>query len=186
MITKKRPAMAEHFDQPEDGSTTVNSNEPLAKKQWTTDEAPHERLIAALQREHTPVQKEEPQTTLPVKRPVAADYFDCPENELMTTNSDEPLSKKQRIASMEVRSPSNADHIRSSNTDVYISARKSMMVRTYIHSKSKRAETIALLDSGATKNFLNLKYAEWLQLPIKRLPQPRQLFNVDGTENKMG
>jgi hypothetical protein len=87
---------------------------------------------------------------------------------------------------MEVRSPSNADHIRSSNTDVYISARKSMMVRTYIHSKSKRAETIALLDSGATKNFLNLKYAEWLQLPIKRLPQPRQLFNVDGTENKMG
>jgi hypothetical protein len=42
------------------------------------------------------------------------------------------------------------------------------------------------LDSGATENFIELKYAEWLQLPIKRLSQPRQLFNVDGTENRMG
>jgi hypothetical protein len=82
--------------------------------------------------------------------------------------------------------PIDVDHIRSSNTDVYISARKSMTVRTYIHSKSKQAEAVALLDSGATENFLNLKYAEWLQLPIKRLPQPRQLFNIDGTENRMG
>jgi hypothetical protein len=87
---------------------------------------------------------------------------------------------------MEVHNPGNADHIRSSNTDVYISARKSMTVWTYVHSKSKRTEAIALLDSGATENFMELKYAEWLQLPVKRLPQPRQLFNVDGTENKMG
>jgi hypothetical protein len=33
---------------------------------------------------------------------------------------------------------------------------------------------------------LELKYAEWLQLPIKRLPEDRQLLNVDGTENKTG
>jgi hypothetical protein len=61
-----------------------------------------------------------------------------------------------------------------------------MMVRTYVHSKSKWTEAIALLDSGATENFIELKYAEWLQLPIKRLSQPRQLFNVNGTENRMG
>jgi hypothetical protein len=42
------------------------------------------------------------------------------------------------------------------------------------------------LDSGATENFLELKYAEWLQLPIKRLPEDRQLLNVDRTENKTG
>jgi hypothetical protein len=96
-----------------------------------------EQLIAISQEEHRSIQKKEPRTTLPVKRPVAADYFDHPENESMTTNSDEPLSKKQRIVSIEVRNPTNADHIRSSNTDVYISARKSMMVRTYVHSKSK-------------------------------------------------
>jgi hypothetical protein len=59
-----------------------------------------------------------------------------------------------------------------------------MMVRIYLHSIAKRAETIALVDSGAMENFMNLFYAKWLKLPIKRLPQPRKLYNVDGTENK--
>ena len=53
--------------------------------------------------------------------------------------------------------------------DVYISARKSMTVRFYIHSITKRAESVALLDSGATENFMNLSYAKWLRLPIKQL-----------------
>jgi hypothetical protein len=55
---------------------------------------------------------------------------------------------------------------------VYISSRKSMTIRTYVHSKSKRAELVALVDSGATENFMNLQYMEYLQLPIKRLPEP--------------
>ncbi len=58
-----------------------------------------------------------------------------------------------------------------------------MTVRVFIHSNSKRAETISLLNSGATENFLNLDYAKWLKLPIKRLPFPRKLFNVNGMEN---
>jgi hypothetical protein len=33
---------------------------------------------------------------------------------------------------------------------------------------------------------MNLQYAEYLQLPIKRLPEPRRLLNVDGTQNKGG
>jgi hypothetical protein len=61
-----------------------------------------------------------------------------------------------------------------------------MMVQIYLHSIVKRAETIALVDSGATKNFMNLSYAKWLKLPNKQLPQLRKLFNVDGTENKSG
>ena len=56
----------------------------------------------------------------------------------------------------------------------------------YIHTVVKRAETTALLDSGATENFLNLSYAKWLKLPIKRLSTPRKLYNVDGTQNKSG
>jgi len=61
-----------------------------------------------------------------------------------------------------------------------------MTVRTYIHSIAKRAETVTLLDSGATENFMNLQYAKWLKLPIKQLAEPRPLINVDGTENKSG
>ncbi len=61
-----------------------------------------------------------------------------------------------------------------------------MTVCVFIHSNSKRAETTSLLNSGATENFLNLNYTKWLKLPIKRLPFPRKLFNVNGMENKAG
>jgi hypothetical protein len=61
-----------------------------------------------------------------------------------------------------------------------------MTIRTFIHSAHKRAENTTLLDSGATENFLNLGYAQWLRLPIKQLPQPRKLYNVDGSVNKGG
>jgi hypothetical protein len=61
-----------------------------------------------------------------------------------------------------------------------------MTVRTFIHLKSKRAEAVALLDLGATENFMNLQYAKYLQLPIRRLKEPRRLYNVDGTPNHSG
>ena len=74
----------------------------------------------------------------------------------------------------------------SSNNNVYISARKSMTVHFYVHSIAKRAKAIALVDSGATENFMNLSYARWLKLPIQTLQQLRKIFNVDGTTNKSG
>ncbi len=61
-----------------------------------------------------------------------------------------------------------------------------MTLRFFIHSIAKRAEAIALVDSGATENFMNLTYAKWLQLPIKQMDEPRKLLNVDGMENKSG
>ena len=57
--------------------------------------------------------------------------------------------------------------IRHSSNKVYVSSQKSMTVCFYIQSIAKRAKAIALLDSGATENFMNLGYAQWLQLPIK-------------------
>jgi len=36
------------------------------------------------------------------------------------------------------------------------------------------------------ENFMNLNYARWLGLLIKCLEKTRQLFNIDGTENKAG
>jgi len=55
-----------------------------------------------------------------------------------------------------------------------------------MHSKLKRANTLALLNLGATENFINLQYAKYLQLPIKVLAEPQRLFNIDGTQNKAG
>ncbi len=42
-----------------------------------------------------------------------------------------------------------------------------MMLRVYMQLKLKRAETIALLDSGVTENFMNLEYSKYLHLLIK-------------------
>jgi len=61
-----------------------------------------------------------------------------------------------------------------------------MTIHTYIHSSHKRVESSALLDCGATENFMSMDYAKWLHLPIKRLQAPRPLFNVDGTTNRKG
>jgi len=47
-----------------------------------------------------------------------------------------------------------------------------MTLQFFIHSKSKRAKAVALIDSGATENFMNLGYTKYLQLPIKRLEEP--------------
>ena len=43
-----------------------------------------------------------------------------------------------------------------------------MIVWFFIHSIVKRAEAITLVDSEAMENFMNLTYAKWLQLPIKK------------------
>jgi hypothetical protein len=61
-----------------------------------------------------------------------------------------------------------------------------MTVRFFMHTKSKRAEALALVDSGATENFMNLNYARYLCLPIQRLVSPRKLYNIDGTLNQSG
>jgi len=61
-----------------------------------------------------------------------------------------------------------------------------MTLCIFMQSRLKRAETIALLDSGATENFINISYACKLNLPIWRLTQERRLFNIDGTLNWAG
>ena len=61
-----------------------------------------------------------------------------------------------------------------------------MTIQIYIHTKSKRAETPALLDSGTTENFINFNYAQQLHLPTKQLDNPRTRYNVDGSPNRKG
>jgi hypothetical protein len=61
-----------------------------------------------------------------------------------------------------------------------------MTLHVFIHLRLKRAETVALLDLGATENFMNICYAQRMNMPIWRLTQERRLFNVDRTLNKVG
>jgi hypothetical protein len=59
-----------------------------------------------------------------------------------------------------------------------------MTLRVFIHSRSKRAEAVALLDSGATENFMNIKYAQKTGLPIQRLTEERSSSMSMGPRTK--
>ena len=74
----------------------------------------------------------------------------------------------------------------ASSDHVYLSNRQSMSIKVYMNTLNKRAKTSALLDSGATENFISTKYAQWLDLPIQKLEKARTVCNVDGTESKQG
>jgi len=97
-------------------------------------------------------------------------------------DTEEPTSQNDEVDAR----LAHATWLRKTSENVYMSNRKAMSLRAYIHAAHRRTETPALLDSGATENFMNLAYAKWLKLPFKRLPYVRPLFNVDGTMNKTG
>ena len=48
------------------------------------------------------------------------------------------------------------------------------------------AEEYALLDSGATENFMDERMVQRLGIGRRAMKVPRRVFNVDGTENKCG
>jgi hypothetical protein len=48
------------------------------------------------------------------------------------------------------------------------------------------ADKRALVDSGATDNFINATFATRMGLGLKELPNPKNIFNIDNTINKSG
>ena len=45
---------------------------------------------------------------------------------------------------------------------------------------------VALVDSGATDNFMHPAFAKRMGLGLQELPKPRKIFNIDNTTNKAG
>ena len=68
---------------------------------------------------------------------------------------------------------------------MYVSERKNCINISFFFEKQKVAEN-ALLDSGATDNFIDQTTAKRLNVPTQRLDKPRILYNVDKTENRSG
>jgi hypothetical protein len=61
-----------------------------------------------------------------------------------------------------------------------------MTVQVYINSAGKRTETIALVDCSTTENFIDTNHAYTLRLPLVRLKNLREVFNMDKTLNQQG
>ena len=69
---------------------------------------------------------------------------------------------------------------------MYISRRNAIEIPFSLSHYRGTAEEIALLDSGATENFIDHATVIRLRLGTKKLEKPQQVFNVDGTCNRHG
>jgi hypothetical protein len=67
-----------------------------------------------------------------------------------------------------------------------VSAIKGITTHFTFLSKRGRANERALVDSGATENFMDHSMVRRLGIGTRKLPVPRRIFNVDGTENIAG
>src|SRR5712671_1700273 len=126
-------------------------------------------------------------TADPPTRPMKSVTFKLPEDGPLTPEPESPSRNNENPENDEADARlTHTAQLRKTSDNVYMSNRKSMNLRAYVHATHRRTETPALLDSGATENFMNLTYAKWLKLPFKHLPYERPLLNVDGTTNKTG
>jgi len=69
---------------------------------------------------------------------------------------------------------------------VYIARNKSIKTQVLLFTDCGQAEEEALLDSGATENFIHPKLVLKHKLKKEPLSKPRIVRNVDRTTNRMG
>ena len=64
--------------------------------------------------------------------------------------------------------------------------KNSITITIHMYMWHKVAKVSALLDSGATENFINKQTVSALKLGMQVLPEPLGIHNVDGTLNSEG
>jgi hypothetical protein len=69
---------------------------------------------------------------------------------------------------------------------VYITRYHSMHVPVSIRTSYFMADKKALVDSGATDNFMHPAFAKRMGLGLQELQTPKKIFNIDNTTNKSG
>ena len=69
---------------------------------------------------------------------------------------------------------------------VFIPKQNSVHAQVTFHSRTLHSEVKALIDSGATESFISPALVHHFSIPIRPIPKPRTIRNVDGTENKSG
>ena len=60
------------------------------------------------------------------------------------------------------------------------------MIQLKLHKGEKRITTNAIVDSGATEDFIDQQFCVQHQFPVRRLNQPRDIFVIDGKSSSVG
>jgi len=69
---------------------------------------------------------------------------------------------------------------------MYVAKRRSIQVAVQLYTQFRRVKVNALLDCGATENFIHPRLVKRMKLATRTLKKQRQVKNVDGTPNKAG
>ena len=69
---------------------------------------------------------------------------------------------------------------------VYITCYRSMHVPVSIRTCYFMADKKALVDSGATDNFIHPNFAKRMGVKLQELEKPKHIYNIDNTSNKAG
>jgi hypothetical protein len=69
---------------------------------------------------------------------------------------------------------------------VYITCYRSMRVPVSIRTSYFMADKKALIDSGATDNFMHPAFAKRMGLGLQKLPNPKKIYNINNTSNRSG
>jgi hypothetical protein len=72
------------------------------------------------------------------------------------------------------------------NADAFVPKQRSVKATVKLRTKDKQGQVKALIDSGATDNFIAPTLARRYKFPTYKLSQPRIICNVDGTQNSLG
>jgi hypothetical protein len=68
---------------------------------------------------------------------------------------------------------------------VYITHYQSMHIPVSIRTSYFMANKKALVDLGATNNFMHPTFTKRMGLGLHKLPTPKKIFNIDNTTNKL-
>ena len=69
---------------------------------------------------------------------------------------------------------------------VYITRYRSMCIPVSLRTSYSMANKKALINLGATNNFIHPCFAKQMGLRSRMLSQPQKIWNIDGTPNKGG
>ena len=96
-------------------------------------------------------------------------------------------SRNEKPRDKFLESPSHAAMLRAIFPQaVFIPKERQVKTPIFIKSAILHSSINALLDSGATDNFISPTVINRFNIPTYQLPRPKKVRNVDGTENSMG
>src|SRR5258708_23992026 len=71
-------------------------------------------------------------------------------------------------------------------SDAFVPKQQSIKAKVRMYTSKVAAEARALIDSGATENFISPSFISQYSIPTHSLSKPKIVRNVDGTKNRNG